>query len=100
MIRKQISASDREQILALRAVTREEVKHFRKITGAADREQIRRIRAAEQERAVYENSRRNCLDLARNSSMSAKEIHANLTEHYGQDVMSLGTVRRLCSAVR
>ena len=66
----------------------------------SDKAQIAAMRRMEHERVVYENSRRDCLDLARNSYLSIKEIHFALTEGYGADAISIGTVRRICKSVR
>jgi hypothetical protein len=66
----------------------------------SDQAQIVAMKRMERERVVYENSRRDCLDLARNSAMSPKEIHTALTGGYGAASISIGTVRRLCNRVR
>ena len=70
------------------------------MTTQSDKALITAMKRMEHERVVYENSRRDCLDLARNSSLSAKEIHFNLTDGYGADAISIGIVRRLCNSVR
>ena len=97
---RQISEVDQANIRAIRALEREEVRAARKIMDAADLAHIRAQRAAERERVVYENSRRDCLDFARNSSLTVKEIYTLLTESYGANAIAFGTVRRLCRSVR
>ena len=70
------------------------------MTIQSDKAQIAALRQMERERVVYENSRRDCFDLARNSSLSAKDIHFRLAEGCGTDAISIRTVRRICNYVR
>ena len=66
----------------------------------SDKAQITAMKRMERERVAYENSRRDCLDLSKNSSLTPKEIHTNITDGYGADAISIGTVRQLCKSVR
>ena len=66
----------------------------------SDKTQIAAMKRVERERVAYENSLRDCLDLARNSSLSVKEIHCRLTEHYGGGAISISAVRRMCNNIR
>jgi hypothetical protein len=66
----------------------------------SDKEQITAMKRVERERVAYENSRRDCLDLARNSSLTVREIHCSLIEGYGTGAISISAVKRLCRSVR
>ena len=70
------------------------------MTIPSDQAQIATMKRLERERAVYENSRRDCFDLARNSYLSVKEIHFALTEGYGDGAISISSVRRICNNTR
>jgi hypothetical protein len=68
----------------------------------SDKAQIKAMKRIEWERVVYENSRRDCFDLARNPDLSVKDIHAilNSKDGWGAGAISLYAVRRLCRYVR